>query len=297
MHQQSTRAGLLLRCLAHPAPHPRPGHVLALCLWGVCAVDYATPGHLRSRRQHQIPGFPAVLISGATDRAGPRQPNSTTTVLAEGIRAIVRPNTQRLPAVFLRTASALRSSRSASILFPHQAEIWVVLSLLMYFGCVYLLWRTCPALRPPGTGRHLRRRLPSAVSLFRARPALGAGAGCASLPHIWHFARTAIGSPASPSASSFSSHSFWSRSRWCSSGSGVEDSRRPRSLRRARNWHSTSLYFGPAVMRAYFARCCSTAHPSRADRTQPFSHPDALAAHVLVAADSLAPRRVGASTF
>ena len=47
--------------------------VLALCLWGVCAVDFATPGTVRPRRQHQVSGFPSVLHLRSSDRAGPRR--------------------------------------------------------------------------------------------------------------------------------------------------------------------------------------------------------------------------------
>lgn len=120
--------------------------ILALCLWGVCAVDYATPGIFDRAGNIKFQDFLQFPISARLIAQGRASELYDDPVLAEGIRAIAGNTKVRLqyfygPQVALPFIPLLRFS------FLTQAEIWVVLSLLMYFGCVYLLWRTCSRLR------------------------------------------------------------------------------------------------------------------------------------------------------
>ncbi|MGC1649692.1 MAG: glycosyltransferase family 87 protein, partial [Candidatus Sulfotelmatobacter sp.] len=87
-------------------------------------------------------------------------------VLADGIRAIVGRDTTVQLQYFYGPQVALPFIPLGRFSFLVQAGIWVMLSLLMYFACVHLLWKACPALRP-----------------YRARVAL-----CAiAYPPLFHF--------------------------------------------------------------------------------------------------------------
>ena len=96
--------------------------VLALCLWGVCAVDFRDARPVRPRRQYQISGFPPVSDLGALIAQGRAGELYDEQVLAERMHAIVGRDTTRAPAVFLRTASrACCLSRWADSPFSPQA--------------------------------------------------------------------------------------------------------------------------------------------------------------------------------
>jgi len=125
--------------------------VLALCLWGVCALDYATPGlfdragNVKFQDFLQFPFAARLIAQGrATQLYDERE-------LDHAIRAIVGQNTTVRLQYFYGPQVALPFIPLVPLSFLAQAAIWVAFSLLMYFGCVYLLWRACPALRPyPG---------------------------------------------------------------------------------------------------------------------------------------------------
>jgi hypothetical protein len=67
-------------------------------------------------------------------------------VLTDGIRAIIGKQTSVRLQYFYGPQVALLFLPLVRLSFLNQAEIWVALSLLMYFGCVYLLWKACPGL-------------------------------------------------------------------------------------------------------------------------------------------------------
>jgi hypothetical protein len=122
--------------------------VLALCLWGVCAVDYAKSdifdraGNVKFQDFMQFPIAARLIAQGRASELYDDQ------VLADGIRATVgRETTVRLQ-YFYGPQVALPFIPLVRLSFLAQAEIWVTLSLLMYFACVYLLWKACRGLRP-----------------------------------------------------------------------------------------------------------------------------------------------------
>jgi len=120
---------------------------LALVLWGVCAADYATPGLFDRAGNLKFQDFIQFPISARLIAQGRSAELYDDRVLAEGIRAIIgHPTTIDLryfygPQVALPFVPFVRFS------FLTQAAAWVTLSLLVYFGCIYLFWKTCPGLR------------------------------------------------------------------------------------------------------------------------------------------------------
>lgn len=124
--------------------------LLALCLWGVCAVDYATPGVFDRAGNIKFQDFIQFPISARLIAQGRISSLYDTAVLNQQVRAIAGSTKAHLefyygPQVVLPFLPLRRLS------FLTQATIWVALSLLIYFACVYFVWKTCNALRPyPG---------------------------------------------------------------------------------------------------------------------------------------------------
>lgn len=124
--------------------------LLALCLWGVCAVDYATPGLFDRSGNVKFQDFLQFPVSARLISQDHSDKLYNDQVLADQIRTIVGRDTAVRLRYFYGPQVALVFIPLLPFPFLAQAEIWVGLSLLMYFGCVYLLWKRCPALRPYG---------------------------------------------------------------------------------------------------------------------------------------------------
>src|SRR5258707_13639985 len=89
----------------------------------------------------QLPISACLIASGHADQLYDDE------VLGRGIRAISGSDTHVYLQYFYGPQVALPFIPLASLPFLTQAEIWVALSLLMYFGGVYLIWKQCAALR------------------------------------------------------------------------------------------------------------------------------------------------------
>jgi alpha-1,2-mannosyltransferase len=121
---------------------------LALCLWGVCAVDYATPGlfdRAGNIKFQDFLQFPIAAHLIAQGRAGELYDGR---VLAEGIRSIAGRDTNVYLEYFYGPQVALPFIPLDHLPFLTQAGLFVILSLIAYFVCIYLLWKVCPNLRP-----------------------------------------------------------------------------------------------------------------------------------------------------
>jgi alpha-1,2-mannosyltransferase len=120
--------------------------VLALCLWGVCAIDFSTPGifdRVGTIKFQDFIQFPVAAHLIAQARASELYDDQ---VLADGIRAIVGGATTVHLQYFYGPQVALPFVKLGGFSFIAQAEIWVTISLLMYLACICLLWKACPGL-------------------------------------------------------------------------------------------------------------------------------------------------------
>jgi len=128
------------------------GHatLLALCLWGVCAIDYATPGIFDRAGNVKFQDFLQFPISAGLISQGQPGELYTDQVLTNHIHVIVGQNTTVRLRYFYGPQVALPFIPLLGFSFLVQAGIWVALSLLLYFGCVYLLWKACCGLRSQG---------------------------------------------------------------------------------------------------------------------------------------------------
>ncbi len=124
--------------------------VLAICLWGVCAVDFATPGVFDRAGNIKFQDFLPVYVSAkliSQHRASEIYNQQTQT---ETLHAVIGgPARVRIPFLYGPQVGLLFVPLT-KVSFATAAAIWVTLSLLIYFTCIYALWRCSPNLHPYG---------------------------------------------------------------------------------------------------------------------------------------------------
>jgi alpha-1,2-mannosyltransferase len=122
--------------------------VLAICLWGVCAVDFAPPGLFDRAGNIKFQDFIQFPISARMIMEGRTSDLYIDQALADGIRAIVGRETKVYLQYFYGPQVALMFVPIARFSFLIQAIIWMTLSVLLYFACIYLLCKSCSNLSP-----------------------------------------------------------------------------------------------------------------------------------------------------
>jgi hypothetical protein len=135
--------------------------ILAICLWGVIAVDFLVPGSYDRAGNIKFQDFLSFYISGkliAQDRSADlyNQPARDAEMLAiiqthVATDAFVRPPTTptnvRLPNLY-GPQFALLFVPLARLPFLIAAQVWVALSLIYFFTCIHLVLKSCPSLLP-----------------------------------------------------------------------------------------------------------------------------------------------------
>src|SRR5258708_11010857 len=120
--------------------------ILACCLWGACAVDFSTPGLMDRMGNIKFQDFLQFYISARLikqDRIGQLFDER---VAAAELQAIVQqPTRVRLPTVY-GPQVGLGFVPLTRFPFLVAASIWAGISVLLFFSCVYWLWRFCPNL-------------------------------------------------------------------------------------------------------------------------------------------------------
>jgi len=146
------------RILAHAV-------ILVLCLWGVCAVDFATPSTFDRAGNIKFQDFLSFYISGKLIAQGRAADLYNEPIRHSEMLTIARPIDVAHEALFPPTAHTPTNVRIPNLYGPQvalvfvplsplsflvAAQIWVALTLLIYFVCIYAIWRCCPNLRPHG---------------------------------------------------------------------------------------------------------------------------------------------------
>ncbi len=108
-------------------------------------MDYATPGVFDRAGNIKFQDLLVFPISARLIAQGRSSELYDDHALAEGIREITG-NTRVHLQYFYGPQVALAFVPFGRLSFLTQASLWVVLSLLLYFGCVYVFWKSCPAL-------------------------------------------------------------------------------------------------------------------------------------------------------
>ncbi|MGO9084368.1 MAG: glycosyltransferase family 87 protein [Candidatus Sulfotelmatobacter sp.] len=147
------------------------GVILAVCLWGVCAVDFATPGFFDRAGNLKFQDFLPFYVSARLIAQGRTDTLYNQQVTAEEFDAILHrsrgePADGRQPTVPLSASPSAGPSSNvrlpilygpqvglifvplSRLSFPAAARIWIASSLFVFFACIYLVWRVCPALSP-----------------------------------------------------------------------------------------------------------------------------------------------------
>lgn len=124
--------------------------ILALCLWAVCAADFSTRGLFDRGRNLKFQDFLPLYISGRLVAQHRSADLFDATVRDRELLSIVgQPTRVRLANVYGPQA-ALLSRPLASLPFLRAGFVWAGLNVLLYFGCIYALWRHLPELRRYG---------------------------------------------------------------------------------------------------------------------------------------------------
>jgi len=122
--------------------------VLALCLWGMCAVDFATPGLLDRAGNVKFQDFLPLYVSAQLISHARATELYDQKVTANSVQAVVG-QVPRVSLPYLYGPQVgLMLVPLARFSFPVAARIWVLISLVVFFACVYLAWKSCPALLP-----------------------------------------------------------------------------------------------------------------------------------------------------
>jgi hypothetical protein len=122
--------------------------LLAVCLWGVCAIDFATPGLFDRAGNIKFQDFLPSYISARLIAQGRAAELYSEQVAANAIQALVGPPSRvRLPNLYGPQVGLLFVPL-ARFSFPIAARIWVVTSFFIYGCCIFVIWKSCPNLRP-----------------------------------------------------------------------------------------------------------------------------------------------------
>jgi arabinofuranan 3-O-arabinosyltransferase len=122
--------------------------VLAICLWGVCAADFATPGLLDRGGNIKFQDFLPLYASArmiAEGRGGDLY--NQEAVAATEWSILGRPASVRLPNLY-GPQVALLFVPFTRFSFPTAGLIWMVISLILYAASIYLVLKTCAKLMP-----------------------------------------------------------------------------------------------------------------------------------------------------
>jgi len=121
--------------------------VLALCLWSVCALDLATPGMFDRAGNIKFQDFLPFYISARMVAQGSVGKLYDQQFAVRQMESILRQPAQvRLPYLFGPQVALLFAPLTA-LTFPLAAGIFAALSLVIFFLCIGLMWKSCPHLR------------------------------------------------------------------------------------------------------------------------------------------------------
>ena len=121
--------------------------ILACCLWGVCAVDFSTPGLLDRAGNIKFQDFLQFYISARLIAQGRTGQLFDQAIAFAELQAIVQqPTRVRLPTVYGPQVGFLFVP-VARFPFLVAASLWVGVSVLLFFLCVHCLWNSWSNLR------------------------------------------------------------------------------------------------------------------------------------------------------
>jgi glycosyl transferase family 87 len=123
------------------------GLVLAICIWGIVAIDFATPGLMDRAGNIKFQDFLQFYISARLIVQGRSSQLFDMQVTADELQTLVQqPTRVRLPTVYGPQVGLIFVPLTR-FSFLTAASIWAAISTLLFFLCVFFFWRLCPNLR------------------------------------------------------------------------------------------------------------------------------------------------------
>lgn len=122
--------------------------LLAICLWGTVVVDYTVPGIFDRAGNIKFQDFLQFPISARLIAHGHADQLYDDHSLARQMRTIVGRDTHVYLQYFYGPQVAVPFIPLAWLPFLIQAAIWAAVSTAIYFGSLYLLWKRCAWLHP-----------------------------------------------------------------------------------------------------------------------------------------------------
>jgi len=120
---------------------------LAICLWGVFAVDFTTPGFFDRAGNIKFQDFIPLYVSARLVAEHRSVDLYDRGIQQSEIRSLIQePNRVQVPYLY-GPQVALLLLPLAKLSFPVAARIWVTLSLFISFVCFYTMWKRCPHLQ------------------------------------------------------------------------------------------------------------------------------------------------------
>jgi hypothetical protein len=142
--------------------------MLAICLWGVCAVDFATPGPFDRAGNIKFQDFLPIYTAARLISLGRAAEIYDDRLMAIEMQSIIgQPMRARLPYLY-GPQVALLFVPFSKLQFSLLAEMWVTASLMIYFGCLVVLWRSGAPFLASFTRSGAYREQGAALFLFAA---------------------------------------------------------------------------------------------------------------------------------
>jgi Glycosyltransferase family 87 len=150
-----------LRCLT-PRRLRAQAIVLAVCLWGVCAVDFAHSGMFDRAGNIKFQDLLPIYISSRLVAQHRATDLYNQDVQRNELQSIVGATHVEIPYLYGPQLAVLFAPMT-KFSFSAAAKVWAAFSLLLYFSCLYVLWNYCPTLR------RAKARHPEAPPLNKSR--------------------------------------------------------------------------------------------------------------------------------
>jgi hypothetical protein len=122
------------------------GLILAICIWGVVAVDFATPSLVDRAGNIKFQDFLSFYVSGRLASQHRAADLYNGAVTAQVMREIVPESSRFKLPILYGPQVALFFQPLGAMPFLAAALLWTTISLALYAACSLVLWRQCPRL-------------------------------------------------------------------------------------------------------------------------------------------------------
>ena len=117
--------------------------LLAVCLWGVCVVDFSQPGPFDRAGNLKFQDFLPFYAAAQMVKSGHAADLYDRKMQNDAMQAAIgQPVHASLPYLYGPQVAWILTPLS-NLPFPSAAPAWAVINLFLFAACVYVVWRTC----------------------------------------------------------------------------------------------------------------------------------------------------------